>query len=124
MARKSPDDMCATDPAGIHYFSFWESRADNEAVPLWLRIVARAYSQHSKNGHAPHYLGGESTLTDILKKSRQHLQNEIRRAIEFGFLAAESNVNCLVLPDEICGGVKGNARAECKLHTKTSKVSA
>lgn len=110
--------MSRTDPAGIHFHSFWSTRAHSPALPpLWMRIVALAYSSHGKSGHAPFYLCGDSTLPpEILHKSKKHIQKEIARAIELGFLAEGSNINCLVLPDEICGGAEGHAFGECKLH--------
>ncbi|MCV7239557.1 hypothetical protein [Mycolicibacterium celeriflavum] len=61
-------------------------------------------------------MGGESVLPEVLGKGKRQLQNEIRRAIGLGFLAAESNIMCLVLPDEICGGAEGHHLSECKLH--------
>ncbi|TGD85138.1 hypothetical protein BayCH28_22315 [Mycolicibacterium sp. CH28] len=108
--------MSATDPAGIHYFSFWDGRAQDALLPLWLRVVSMAYGNHTKNGHATFYLGGESTLPELLGKSKRHVQNEIRQAVKLGFLASGSNINCLVLPDEICGGARGHKFAECRLH--------
>lgn len=108
--------MHGGDPAGIHFFSFWSDRAKDEGAPLWLRLAALAYSSHTKNGHATFFITGDSNLPETVGKKRQHVQNEIRRAIELGLLAKESNINCLVLPDEICGGAKGHPHAECKLH--------
>ena len=108
--------MRRTDPAGLHFHSFWADHSKNPDHPLWLRLASLAYSSHHKNGHATFFLGGESTLPEVLQKSRRHIQKEIQLAIDKGFLAKESNINCLVLPDEICGGAEGNAFAECKLH--------
>lgn len=117
--------MSREDPAGIHFHSFWADRARDLDLPVWMRIVGLAYSSHRKNGHATFFMCGQSTLAEQLgttKKgaalSRLHLQKEIRKAIRLGFLARESNVNCLVLPDEICGGADGHAFAECKHHPR------
>ncbi len=120
--------MCAEDPAGIHYFTFWAGRAQSKDIPGWLRIVALAYSSHQKNGHAPFHLGGKSTLYESLgiddsRNSKLNLQRDIRKAVANGFLSPESNIHCLVLPDEICGGAKGHAFADCKLHRETKSVS-
>lgn len=110
--------MRREDPAGIHYHSFWNARAEDVSAPLWLRIVAYAYGSHRKNGHASFHLCGESTLPELLEKGKQQVMNEIRRAVKYGYLAPESNIYCLVLPDEICGGADGHRFAECKLHSK------
>jgi hypothetical protein len=116
--RKNPNDMSREDPAGIHFFSFWADRAKDNGLVLWMRLVGMAYSAHGKNGHASFCLAGESTLADVLGKPRQQVLNEIRRAVKHGFLSPESNINCLVLPDRICGGADGHRFAECKLHPK------
>lgn len=108
--------MGLSDPAGIHFHSFWVARSDNVDLPLWLRIVSLAYGNHAKNGHATFFLKGESTLPGIFKREKQQIRNEIVRAVERGFLASSSNINCLVLPDEICGGASGSRYAKCKFH--------
>lgn len=108
--------MGRDNPAGIHFFSHWYELAQDESLALWLRLAALAYSSHWKNGHATFYLNGESTLPDVMRKSRRHLQNEIPKAVAKRFLLPESNVNCLVVPYGICGGAEGNAYGDCKLH--------
>lgn len=115
--RKRPADMNRGDPAGIHFFSFWSERAKDETAPLWLRLAALAYSHHRKNGHASFALGSESTLPEVLGKSRVQIQNEIRRAVQRGYLDEQSNINCLVLPYEICGGAEGHPMGLCDKHS-------
>jgi hypothetical protein len=100
----------------MYQHAFWQARADDTTLPIWLRIAAVAYASHTKNGHSTHFLAGESTLPQALKKDKRIVQNELRKAIDRGWLAEESNVNCLVLPDGMFGGAKGHKFAECKLH--------
>ncbi|BBX87848.1 hypothetical protein [Mycolicibacterium aubagnense] len=122
--RKNPRNMHRDDPAGIHFFSFWAARAKDGKNPRWLRITSLAYSSHRKNGHATFCLKGESTLCEALglentRNNTLSLQKEIRSSIARGFLAPGSNIRCLVLPDEICGGAEGHLFADCQLHRKT-----
>jgi hypothetical protein len=104
------------NPAGIHLHSYWQARANDPELAIWLRIVALAYASHRKNGHATFYMAGESTLPRILGKSKRAIQNELKKAIARGFLAEGSNANCLILPDGIFGGAEGHKFADCKLH--------
>jgi len=108
--------MCREDPAGIFFFSFWADRANDTNSPLWLRLTAHAYASFRKNGHASFDLPDGSILPELLGKSRQQINNEIRRAVRLGYLAEGSNIDCLIVPGDICGGAEGNRFAECNKH--------
>jgi hypothetical protein len=110
------DQMTREHPGGKHFFSYWQEHADNEDLPLWLRLAALAYCSHRKNGHATFFLNGESTLPKQLGKTKRHIHNEIKNAVACGFLAEGSNSCCLIIPDGITGGAEGNKFAECKHH--------
>jgi hypothetical protein len=104
------------NPAGLHLHSYWQDRAGDDKLPIWLRLAAIAYASHHKNGHATFYMSGESTLPKTLGRDKRVIQNELKKAIDRGFLAEQSNINCLVLPDGIFGGAEGHKFADCKLH--------
>jgi hypothetical protein len=110
------EELSRGNPAGIYLHSYWQARADDTTLPIWLRLAVLAYASHSKNGHATFYMSGESTLPKALNKDKHVIQKEMKKAIDRGFLASDSNVNCLVLPDGVFGGAEGHKFAECKLH--------
>jgi len=94
--------MSRDNPGGIHFHSFWLERATDKELQLWVRVVALAYGSHRANGHAN---WGPGYLAAFFDKSASQVCTAITTAKVNGFLAEESNIRCLVVPEGIAGGL-------------------
>jgi hypothetical protein len=113
------------NPWTMHRQSFWAMQAGNSRLTLWHRVYALAYGVHRRNGHAP-FREGELilALTIVDKTTGQvheprvdEVSRAIRTAVDYGFLADESCMRCLVIPEyAISGGMLGSPKERCHSH--------
>lgn len=124
--------MSAQNPFALHRQGVWTERSRNTALPGWLRVAALAYGRHKRNGHAQF---AEGELANLLAKpnrdgmikapSAQNVSNMIAAAKLHGFIAAESNARCLVVPRHaVEGGMGGAEWTRCIIHAKERTAAA
>ncbi|GAA4297633.1 hypothetical protein [Mycobacterium paraffinicum] len=116
--------MAVFNPWTRHYQAAWENRAANHNLPMWARLVCYAYGRHEANGHAVFQRG---QLTVLLGKPpegdkpfrrapRQTVHDAINTAVQHGWLAEGSCMECLVVPGHAIQGPQGQADAPCPVH--------
>lgn len=106
---------------GAWDLDFMRARARNhELEPRWVRVEAAAMGWSNQLGHAQF---GTGDLIKVLRgrpgdpdwmPSRQHVANDIRRAIDKGLLRPDSSTRCLVLTD--AWAKRGKGTASCIYH--------
>lgn len=122
--------MSRENPWTKHRQSFWQEKSGSPNLPLWLRVVSLAYGVHRRNGHAPFKPGEVALATavvdlqtgEIRQPNKHQVSRAIRTAIEYRFLAPESNGRCLVVPPyAITGGMVGRPAEVCRYHSETTR---
>ena len=118
--------MAVINPWTRHYQSAWENRAMDTRLPMWARLSSLAYGHHEANGHA-NFARGQLTMLmgtpptadrPFKRAHRNTVQKAITMAVEFGWLAEGSCMECLVVPGHAIAGPQGNADAPCPVHEK------
>ena len=115
--------MSLDNPFAMHRQAFWEERAADKSLPLWVRVAALAFGCHRRNGHANFIdpplkvlLGGpgEHGGWDCVDESS--ISRALAAAKKAGWLAEESNSRCLVVPRHAISGGLGNEHELCSVH--------
>lgn len=123
-------------PWARHYQAPYRDDAANPRYPLPIRVAFLAYGNHRANGHARFKQGEIATalgrhdydpktgeLIRFVPLDRRSVYRAIQQAVDYGLLAPESRVLCLVVPGHrITGGV-GDEDAPCDRHAQPAKAS-
>lgn len=100
-----------------HAQDHWLDFAGNPNFPDYLRTVFVAYGRHTANGHAVLERGELAYFLvrkDGTLPERRIVWRAVQEAIKLGFLAAGSQLLCLVVSSHDVQGGRGNADARCR----------
>lgn len=109
-------------PWSQHDRAMWAAHAARDGLDKWLRLVALAYSRHQENGHTPFERGELRSLLPSVDTSTgevrpdKNLDRHIRQAVDLGFLLADSNASCLIVPHGVRVGSGVKAAKSCDRH--------
>lgn len=111
-----------------HSQDHWLDFAGNPNFPDYLRIVFVAYARHAANGHAKLDRGELARYLvrrDGTLPERRVVWAAMQKAINLGYLLAETQALCLVVSsDHVQGGVGDPDRPCRRDHTRRSSTSA
>lgn len=111
--------MSLTNPWAKHRQAFWREQAADHNLQLWQRVAFMAYGSHRCNGHA-NFIKRERELAHLLGDKNpvpaNRLSEAIKKAKDKGWLAAESNARCLVVPIHAIEGGLGGEFDRCAVH--------
>lgn len=79
----------------------------------WQRVAFYCYAKMNRNGHRP-MKNGE--LAKFLGKTEKETKKDVKRAIEEGWLAPNSNTRCLVAPPDVQYKAGNLKYSDCPFH--------
>ena len=124
--------MSRVNPFAMHRQSFWKEVSTDEKLHLWQPLAALAFAYHRQNGHA-NFTAKDRELVFLLGQPVEggwkcapadQISRAIGRAKKAGWIAAESNSRCLVVPHHVIEGGFGNKYDRCLVHAHRRATSA
>jgi hypothetical protein len=102
----------------------WRERAEDESLPLWLRVACVAFGYHEPNGHTPMKpgelavkVGRVNTSTgEVRPVEKRNLQRAINAAIDKGWISKASGSLCLVVPEHAVDTLLAGYDRACPRH--------
>lgn len=99
--------------------NFLAPQADDPKNPKWFRVVLHALSRLDRSGHVEFGPGELSVLIPNVNRTTgevtpdRHVHDHIREAIYRGWVGAESNARCIVVPPWVAASGTGPRSKHC-----------